>query len=83
MSPNTKKQRVLSKIERIVGREMPRVTYIEMSLLSIRSLEALAWWLGDVFEEKKPPLRLTTETGCPLCGGDMCPGGAKCPRAGG
>jgi len=45
MSPNSRKQRSLRRIERAVGRDMPRDVYNTMSIVSIAILDKLADWL--------------------------------------
>jgi hypothetical protein len=45
MSPNTKKQKALRRIERAVGATMPRDVYTSLSLLRVIDIEAFADWL--------------------------------------
>lgn len=48
MSPNTKKQKALRRIEKAVGRAMPRDVYTPMSMLRICDIDAFADWLENV-----------------------------------
>jgi hypothetical protein len=48
MSPNTKKQKALRRIERAVGGTMPRDVYTPLSLLRVVDIEAFADWLEGV-----------------------------------
>jgi hypothetical protein len=48
MSPNTKKQKALRRIERAVGATMPRDVYTPLSLLRVIDIEAFADWLKKV-----------------------------------
>lgn len=45
MSPNTRKQKALRRIERAVGGTMPRDVYTPISLLRAVDIEAFADWL--------------------------------------
>lgn len=45
MSPNTKKQKALRRIERAVGATMPKHVYTPLSLLRVVDIHAFADWL--------------------------------------
>lgn len=48
MSPNTKKQKALRRVERAVGATMPKDVYTPLSLLRVVDIEAFADWLEQV-----------------------------------
>jgi hypothetical protein len=47
MSPNTKKQKALRRIERAVGATMPPEIYTPLSMLRAVDIEAFATWVED------------------------------------
>lgn len=45
MSPNTKKQKALRRIERAIGGTMPKHVYTSLSLLRVVDIHEIADWL--------------------------------------
>jgi len=52
MSPNTRKQKALRRIERAVGATMPTDVYTPLSVLTVRDIDAFADWLEAVASGK-------------------------------
>lgn len=52
MSPNTRKQKALRRIEKAVGGTMPRDVYTPISLLRAVDIEAFATWLEKLASDE-------------------------------
>lgn len=89
MSPNTRKQKSLRRIEVAVGRDMPRVVYSSLSIVSIAILDELAGWLeGSLNACQDKPGRTLGEGVALSLGSQRSPGapwesGATSPLPGG